>query len=54
MDPFQYNIFANGEDDEKIHFDVFKNDIYAMGLTLIELATGKRFKTANNKEEEFE
>jgi len=25
-----------------------------MGLTLIELATGKRFKTANNKEEEFE
>ena len=40
MDPILYKVHKNHTINENIRCDVFKNDIFSLGLTLIELATG--------------
>ncbi len=48
LDPALFQAYSDQQViHEKVNIDIFKADIFSMGLTLIEMATGRRWKNVN-------
>ena len=55
LDPLlfrEYKLHRHDEDffERLVHLDVFKTDIFSLGVTMLEIAAGKRFRHANRSE----